>query len=102
MGTYVKLNIWQHYEQIINFPTRICLSCDNRKAFEVTANYSQWNIVIMLENRLLTNTQLGCVVVGGSCLLLLFLNCELEVELMDINFTTMYYFILLYTNYLQL
>lgn len=46
-------------------------------------------------NRLSTNTQLGCVV-GVGCLLLLFLNCELKVKLMNINFTT-YYTIL--TNY---
>jgi len=46
---------------------------------------------------LLTNKQLECVM-GAGCLLMLFLNCELKVKLMNINFTASYFILTTYYN----
>jgi len=43
MGLYVGMKIWSKYEDIIQKPTNIILSCDNEKALEVTAHYTHWN-----------------------------------------------------------
>ena len=63
-----------------------------------TGSFSTRMRMTYARNRLSTNTQLGCVVGVGCLLLLLFLNCELKVKLMYINFTTYYIILTTYNS----
>jgi len=99
---YVNACNSQYYDNIVR---HVFLACGRsvctvkflvpQQRVITTINENLSKILTYARDRLLTNTQLGCVVGVGCLFLLLFLNCEVKVKLMNINFTT--YFIILTT-----